>query len=889
MKNEDNEVSTKRHKSGKFRLLKWFLVGLAGLLLLFFFVTPLYLSSSGGTKMLLGKINRSVDGQVQMEDFSIGWFKGVELTNLSYDDSAGNTSVTVRRIETQPKYVSLLGGKVKLGKTVVEGPQVYLKVTQEKEQPATSGPATDVELPAEPKPMLPIEQIDLQLIDGAATIELVGDVMQTVQFANIASKVQIAEAGKPSVIDLSMDVDDSSTITAKGTATPAKKGWSLKDGDFEVQISKLQLSSLKPLFALAGKEMDMAGELNVDAAFKIAGNQVQQLKADAVVTDFAQGAGEQRTVFEKPVTISALTSAEGDAVKIEKLNVQSGFCTVDCTGTTENLSYEIKADDLEQTQRFAGQFVDMQGLAMQGNLSMQGQVHLADDRIGITGAGSSEGLVVTKDGVQTPTTDAAIKFDCTVDKAAERLQLDSANVTATPGTVQVTNLVLPLSKEAAKTVSADVQAKVDLAKTWPFVQVFTELPKDVQVSGLLDSAVKVSTEAKQIRLLTDKTQITQLKVTRPDSDPFRQEKVSLNADIILDTDNQMIDIRKLDMQAAEGQSLIKISKGKVEKKISQNTTKLSGEFEAQYDLQTVSAFASAYIPEGLSMEGQRNDLLHFESQYPTAQPELMKTNLNAGGTFGFEKAAFNGLNFGPTDIAIKVNGGVVDLNIPETTVNEGKFRFSGNVNLNEEPLTLRLMQPTQVIENIHLNDELTQKMLTYLNPIFAEQSNVSGYTSLKCDRLEIPFSSAHKNNIVLDATVSMDKVRLKAVGLVGQILAQTSNRSEFDARLLPSKIELKNGIMQYDRMEFHLDNYPVGFSGKIYLNKSMDMKVALPYRLDEGGTKIRSIKIGEDLNRRLELAIEGPVDNAQIRLDKLFESVLQNLIQQGLGDILKNL
>lgn len=95
--------------------------------------------------------------------------------------------------------------------------------------------------------------------------------------------------------------------------------------------------------------------------------------------------------------------------------------------------------------------------------------------------------------------------------------------------------------------------------------------------------------------------------------------------------------------------------------------------------------------------------------------------------------------------------------------------------------------------------------------------------------------------------------------------------------------------MQYDRMEFHLDNYPVGFSGKIYLNKSMDMKVALPYRLDEGGTKIRSIKIGEDLNRRLELAIEGPVDNAQIRLDKLFESVLQNLIQQGLGDILKNL
>lgn len=70
-----------------------------------------------------------------MDDFSIGWFKGVKLTNVSYDDSAGNTSVKVRRIQTQPQYASLLGGKVKLGKTVVEGPQIYLKVPEKSKRP----------------------------------------------------------------------------------------------------------------------------------------------------------------------------------------------------------------------------------------------------------------------------------------------------------------------------------------------------------------------------------------------------------------------------------------------------------------------------------------------------------------------------------------------------------------------------------------------------------------------------------------------------------------------------------------------------------------------------------------------------------------------------------
>ena len=70
--------------------------------------------------------------------------------------------------------------------------------------------------------------------------------------------------------------------------------------------------------------------------------------------------------------------------------------------------------------------------------------------------------------------------------------------------------------------------------------------------------------------------------------------------LILET----IDVRKLDMQAAEGQSLIKISKGKIEKKISKNTAELTGDFKAQYDLKTISAFASAYLPEGLLIVGR---------------------------------------------------------------------------------------------------------------------------------------------------------------------------------------------------------------------------------------------------------------------------------------------
>ncbi|MBL7214761.1 MAG: hypothetical protein ISS71_03675 [Phycisphaerae bacterium] len=828
MKNENADIQTKQGKHHTFKLLKWVLIGTAGLVLLIFFGVPLYLSSSGGTHLLLGKINQSVDGQVQMDDFSIGWFKGVKLTNLSYADNAGNRSVKVRRIETQPKYVSLLGGKVKLGKTLVERPQVYLRVSGAGEETTIKdASAARKKTSAESAPVFPIDQIDLEVIDGSATVELVNGVSQKVQFANIASNVQIAEAGKPSSVDISMDVDDASKISARGTATPAKKGWTLKEGDFEVQISKLQLASLKPLFALAGQEMDMAGELNADATIKIDNNQIQRLKAEAVIRDFAQGTGDQRTVFDQPVKLSALLVGTGDAVKIENAMVQSSFCTVGCAGTLDALNYEVSAD-LAQSQRFAGQFTDMQGMVVEGQLTTKGKVHLRDERIGVTGTGTAQRLVIQKEGVQTPVTDVQMDFDCAVDKAANQFQLASVNLTATPGTVKIENATFPLSETGTKNISLDAQTKLDLAKTWPFVQVFADLPKDVQLAGMLDSAVKVSTEVSRVRLLTEKTQISQLKIIRPNSEPFQQEKVSLNADVVLDTDNQTIDIRKLDMEAADGQSLIKITKGLIEKKVSKDTTKLSGDFEAQYDLKTLSTMASAFIPEGLTMEGKRTDALHFESQYPTDQPELMNANLNANGTLGFAKAQYQGLNFGPTEVKLNVKQGQAAIDIPDADVNGGKVRFAGDINLTEKPMMLRLRKSAQVVENVKIDDIISAKLLQYLNPVFAKGTGVTGTANLSCNTLAIPVGGGTPKDIDLTGSIGLTDVHLNSplLGVISGAL-RTEGLDLFSIPL--SAFTVKDGFVRYEDMPMMFgDNFALHFGGAVGLDKSLAMTVKVP-------------------------------------------------------------
>ena len=843
----DDEVKVQKNDSPRkvLKAVKWCLILFVAVVLLIFFGVPLFLSSSGGTSFLLGKINQSVDGQVQMDDFSIGWFKGVKLTNLSYADSAGTTSVKVRRIETQPQYASLLGGKVKLGKTVVEGPQIYLKVpeTSDSQPQAQAKTPAVAEESGKPAPVFPIQQMNLELKDGSATVELAGPTPQKVSFTNIASNVQIAEAGKPSSVNISMDVDNQSTLSAKGVATPAKEGWVLTEGDFEVHVSKLQLASLKPLFALAGQPMDMAGELNADATVQINQNQVQQFKADAVVSNFAQGTGSQRVVFQKPITISVDAGQEGKSVKIDKFKVNSEFCHAACSGTLESIDYTIDAD-LAQTQRLIGQFADMGGLSMQGDLTASGNVSMTDDAVKAVGKGAVTKLVVKKGDVSTPVTDAQMDFDCTVDQVKKQLRLASANLVATPGSVKIANLILPMGDEGDQTISLDAQAKLDLAKTWAFAGVFAELPGGLQVAGMLDSAVKVSTQGSTTQILTDKTQITQLKITQPDSEPFVQEKVSLNADILLDTDNQTIDVRKLDMQAADGQSLIKITKGKVEKKVSNNTTKMSGDFEAQYDLKTVTAFASAYLPQGLVLEGRRSDFLHFESQYPTDKPDLMLANLNGGGQVGFSKAQFQGLNFGPSEVKLNVKQGQAAIDIPDADVNGGKVRFAGDINLAEKPMMLRLRksaQATQVVENVKIDDVISAKLLQYLNPAFANGTGVTGTANLSCSSLAIPLGGGTPKDVNLVGSVGLTDVRLNSP-LLGVFKEALKDQGMNLFSIPPSPFTVKDGFVKYEDMPMIFgSDFALHFGGTIGLDQSLAMNVGVPvkdrlYPVPLGGT-----------------------------------------------------
>ena len=365
----------------------------------------------------------------------------------------------------------------------------------------------------------------------------------------------------------------------------------------------------------------------------------------------------------------------------------------------------------------------------------------------------------------------------------------------------------------------------DLEKVKPFAVLFASLPKETQLSGIAQSKVSISSEKNIYKVTTDSTKIEALKLTYPGEEPFEPNEVSLVFEVEINPKQKTINIKKLELESPQ----IKIRKGEFNKLNDAGKSKLTGQADLEYDWSAVSSVARPYLPEGLTLQGKRKDSISFTSEYPINDVNQLLPGLTANAKLGFEQADYMGLDFGPTDVNIQIRSGLLEIVPFETTVNEGRFNFAGQVDFNQKPAQLKMAEPLELMKNIKINDQTTKKLLMYLNPIFADAVNASGIASFSCERLTIPLDAASKNQAEVVGTVSMDQLRLQASGLLSKILS-SSGTSARDAviTIRPTKFVLQDGFLRYDDMQMDIGDHPVNFKGVIGLDKSMDMTVTLP-------------------------------------------------------------
>jgi hypothetical protein len=102
------------------------IVVLAALLLL----APTIASTAPVRAIVLGQVNDRLNGRVQVEDWSLGWWSGIRADGVRVFDDRGAQIFEARELSTQLTLLDAISGNYSFGKTRLAGANFVLKIDE---------------------------------------------------------------------------------------------------------------------------------------------------------------------------------------------------------------------------------------------------------------------------------------------------------------------------------------------------------------------------------------------------------------------------------------------------------------------------------------------------------------------------------------------------------------------------------------------------------------------------------------------------------------------------------------------------------------------------------------------------------------------------------------
>ena len=679
--------------------------------------------------------------------------------------------------------------------------------------------------------------------------------------------------------DLTADGELPTTLKSLDDFLKPESAYALK-GSFNVDVAALSAQMPRTLGLKEGTKVTsgrLTGSIQTDSQADR-----RQITATASLEGLKGIVEGKPAALSKPVTANARISSAKAGVSFDKLDLTAPFAKINCTGTTEEIKYDADVN-LAKLQSELGQFLDIGPYSIAGAFTEKGQLSLKDDSVTLTGSGTVKNLNITGPNDVTasmPTAEIAYALD--IDKKNSILNVDSVNAETSLGRVSVDKGVVPLGKKAKKPMNLLVKAAdVDLAGLRPFSLLFSPLLKDTQLAGILESTVSINSEKDTYKIATDSTKITNFKLVSTDKKPFEQKEVLLVLDLNADTVENNYVINRYQLLAGE----IKVDFTNTALVTKNGQKELSGKAALEYDWAAVTSIASPFLPKDLRdilVRGKRTTQLSFASRFPIDQTDKLLANLTTNSfTLGFDNAGFMGLDMGAADAPIRVDSGLLKIEPFATTLNTGQVNLAANIDFTKTPRLLSITQPVTV-KNARINDTLSHKLLAYINPIFADSTNVTGLAGFSADRLDVPLSDNIKKDMNIAGNISIDNLTLRPGGLLGELASLAGEDPSAVMRIQPTPFTVRDGFLQYDNMRLVVGKTPFDFKGKIGLeDNSLDMTVT--FSLGRKGLRIGDTTIMKSIS----VPLAGTITKPEFDTKSMIEKQLPNAIFEGIFDQLR--
>jgi hypothetical protein len=653
------------------------------LILIIILLIPALISSDKARGIILSKINSTVDGRADFSDLSMSWFKGLKITDLSFSNNAGQTSVAVKQLSTRPHYGALLVGSLSFGKTVIDQPKVEIKL----KGPATKAAEPDGIKKQTGRAGLPIKRIELVINSG--NVKVTDSASETVELSDINTKLNLQPPGQASSFDVDMTLQvqgRQSKITAAGQVRP-KTGWTLKGttGDMTVKVDSLELESISSILGIAGVDLKTRGDMSVDIKSSLRDGKIDSL--DAVIKAKAlnisgpmlKGDHLQTEVLDVDVKLQG----RKDTIKIEQFKIHSDWADAQADGVIPT-SVKSMAQFLKSDSKY-----DLNGdfrCDLAAVLSQMPKTFGIKDDMRIT-SGKLYGSVatVTSDGARAISGSAAledlagmieakavrlsepIRAEVLVSDAAGELRFDKANVTASFGRMNFTGTSKKL----------DFSAEIDLAK------VQSELGQFADTGGYEFSGGQIS-KGRLLKIKDDlniagQTVLKDLRIVSAEGASVFEPAVNFDYAMLVKPADEVIKIDFIRTAGGFGQVEIKNATVPMDKESCEPTTL---DASAKLDLEKLTPYAvlAGVFPKQVKLAGHVESKLSVRSQknnyyIKTDSTKIKNLKITAPDKEPFEQSEVT-LNFdaevNPAEKTINIKQ--LQLISPQIKIKKGQLR-----------------------------------------------------------------------------------------------------------------------------------------------------------------------------------------------------------------------
>ncbi len=286
---------------------------------------------------------------------------------------------------------------------------------------------------------------------------------------------------------------------------------------------------------------------------------------------------------------------------------------------------------------------------------------------------------------------------------------------------------------------------------------------------------------------------------------------------------------------------------------------------------------------------------------PVNNPKLNPTfkSVRSQTAFGWTSGKLLGLEIGGAKFVPDMKDGRLTFGKPSIPASGGTINLDGAIDFMPGGMVFNLPGRVAIIDNVMINPEVGELLLSRFNPLFAKAVQLEGEMTLMVEDMYVPFGDEFKTHGRGRGKLDLSKLKISpGKGGLSKIFEmagkRTTSDSAYPVRTTGVDFEIKQGRINYENFTLILgNNFDLIFSGWVGFDDTMELIASVPIRagvlsaFNVAGPVADYARVMEKSGVRIKIPISGTrkmpsLDLGKVDIKPFVEAAVKALLKEKL-------